>query len=76
MGSCQTAIALFQAKYIIVAAGLLEELDLFADVLEACQDFYEAKTVIPGNSACHVGGNNGSYQCRILRHCVCGSSFS
>ena len=76
MGSRQTAIALFQTKYIIVAAGLLEELDLLADVLEACQDFYKAKAVIPGNSTCHVGGNNGGYQCRILRHGVCGSSFS
>ena len=39
MGSCQTAIAFFQTKYIIVAAGLLENFDLLADILESGENF-------------------------------------
>ena len=35
MGSCQTAIAFFQTKYIVVAAGLLENFDLLTDILES-----------------------------------------
>ena len=31
MSTCQTAVALFQTEYIIVASGLLEELDLLTD---------------------------------------------
>ena len=68
MGTCQTAVALFQTKYIIVAASLLEELDLLTDELEPCQYFDQLYAVSLGNGLCHIGGNNGGYQCRILGH--------
>ena len=49
MSTCQTAVALFQTEYIIVAAGLLEELDLLTDELEAGQYFDQLYTISFGD---------------------------
>ena len=68
VGTCQAAVALFQAKYVVVAAGLLEELDLLANELEAGQYLDQLYAVSLRNRFGHVGGNDGSYQCGILGH--------
>ena len=68
MGTCQTAVALFQAKYIVVAAGLLEELDLLTNELEAGQYLDQLYTVSLCNRLGHVSGNDGGNQCGILGH--------
>ena len=68
VGTCQTAVALFQTKYIVVAAGLLEELDLFANELEAGQYLDQLYAVSLRNRLGHVGGNDSGYQCWILGH--------
>ena len=68
MGSGQAAVALLQAEYIIVAAAPLEELDLLADELEACEHFDQFHAIGPGDGPGHVGGNDGGHQCRIFRH--------
>ena len=65
MSTCQTAVALFQTEYIIVAAGLLEELDLLTDELEAGQYFDQLYTISFGDGLGHIGGNDGGYQCGI-----------
>ena len=68
VGTCQTAVALFQAKYVVVAAGLLEELDLLANELEAGQYFDQLYAVGLRNRLGHVSGNDGGYQSGILGH--------
>ena len=68
MCTCQTTVALFQAKYVVVAAGLLEELDLLANELESGQYLDQLYAVSLRNRLGHVSGNDGSYQCGILRH--------
>ena len=67
VGTCQAAVALFQAKYVVVAAGLLEELDLLANELEAGQYLDQLYAVSLRNRFGHVGGNDGSYQCADSR---------
>ena len=74
MSTCQTAVALFQTEYIIVVAGLLEELDLLTDELEAGQYFDQLYTISFGDGLGHIGGNDGGYQCGILGHSA-GSSL-
>ena len=68
MGTCQAAVALFQAENIIVAAGLFEFLDLLAYILKAGKHVYFLHAVCLCDSVSHICGNDGGYQCRVLRH--------
>ena len=52
----------------MVAAGLLEELDLLPDELKACEHLYQLHAVSLGDGPGHVGGDDGGDQCGIRRH--------
>ena len=68
VGSGQAAVAFLQAEHIVVAAGLLEQLDLLSDIFEAGQHLDQLHVVIRGDRIRHVGGHDGLYHSRILRH--------
>ena len=58
----------YDAKYVVVAAGLLEELDLLANELESGQYLDQCHAVGSCHCFCHVRCNDSLYKCRILRH--------
>ena len=75
VGSCQAAVAFLQAEYVVVGAGLLEQLDLFPDKFKACENFNQFYVVIRRNGVCHISGNDGFHHSRVGGHGPCGGAF-
>ena len=77
VGSCQASVRLLETEYIVVAlAVLLEELDLLADVLKACENLDVLKAIVLSNSLSHVGCNDCCNERRVSGHCACSLTLS